>query len=319
MTARASVVIPAYNHGRFISEAVDSVLASPVEDWQLVVVDDGSTDDTLDRLDSYRSDGRVEIYSQPNRGAHVALNRGIELARGDIVFILNSDDAYLPGRIPAFLEHFEAEPELVLLGSWLEVVDADGASLGVKRGWANMPPWPPPTAGPFLSELGALDLALLEGNFVATTSNAAFRRRLIDRGLRFAALRYCHDWDFMLTACDHGSFELIDEPLVRYRVHGDNTIREGMAAGEAQMRFEVMWVVCRHAWRRGAAHIGDLLDIDELTKRIWRSLPRFGRDDLLGQLLALRGDQPEPPSAYDALLDPDHPFRCAAIDALSDD
>jgi glycosyltransferase involved in cell wall biosynthesis len=77
-----SVVIPSYNHGRFIGEAVDSVLGSPFAELELVIVDDGSTDDTLQRLAAYRDDRRVRIEEQPNRGAHAALNRGLELARG---------------------------------------------------------------------------------------------------------------------------------------------------------------------------------------------------------------------------------------------
>ena len=318
-TPEISVVIPSYNHGRFITEAVTSVLASPMDDLELVVVDDGSTDDTLERLEAFHDDPRVRVFPQANQGAHAAFNRGLTLVRGDIVFLLNSDDAFEPERIPRCLGRFRANPRLALVSSWIRVVDEEGKTLGVKEGFRNMPPWPPPTAGPYLSDTGELPLALLEANFVATTSNAAFPRRLLaDPALTFRPLRYAHDWDFLLSLCAHGDFELLEEPLVRYRVHGSNTIQEGsdQARGQGLMRFEALWVVARHALPACARYRERGHDVAELEWRAMQSLPRFGRLDILEQLLELRGRDPQPPPAYDALISPDHPFRRAAVDAL---
>ncbi len=140
---------------------------------------------------------------------------------------------------------------------------------------------------------------------------------LDDAGLDFLPLRYTHDWDFILSACHHGRFILVPAPLVRYRVHGDNTIREGADRSKGEMRFEIMWTTIRHAVTtcRRAADRG--LDPDDLEIRMWRSLPRFGAETLLAQMLSLRGGGPRPPASYDALLDPQHPFRTAAAETLS--
>ena len=73
---RVSVVIPSYNHATFIVETIESVLATAMDDLELVLVDDGSTDDTLERLEELRGDPRLAIYTQANQGAHAALNRG---------------------------------------------------------------------------------------------------------------------------------------------------------------------------------------------------------------------------------------------------
>lgn len=314
----ASVVIPSYNHGRFIGEAVESVLGSPFAELELVIVDDGSTDDTLERLEPYRADRRVRIVTQPNRGAHAALNRGLELAHGEIVFILNSDDAYDRDRIPKIVGVFEQKPDTAIAASWLQVIDAEGATLGVKRGAANMPPWPPPTGGPMLSELGVPELALLETNFISTTSNVALRRTLIDRQrLRFRPLRYTHDWDLILSACGHGRCEVVAEPLVRYRIHGDNTIREGAENAQGDMRYEIMWTVCRHAAVTVAGATAHGHDRADLERRMWRSLPRFGCDSILAELLALRGSDTHAPPSYELLLEPKHPFRRAAVATLA--
>ena len=314
-----SVVIPSFNHGRFIERAVDSVLASSFADLELVIVDDGSTDNTLEILRPYRAEPRVRIRSQENRGAHVALNVGLSLARGKLLFVLDSDDSYHRDRIRRLVEEFREHPKVVLAASWIEVVDADDASLGVKEGHTNMPPWPAPSSGPLLSQLGDLELALLETNFVSTTSNVAFRRSLLDdAGLDFLPLRYTHDWDFILSACHNGSFLLVPEPLLHYRVHGDNTIREGSDRSKGEMRFEIMWTTIRHAATTCVRAADRGLNADDLETRMWHSLPRFGAETLLAQMLSLRGRDARPPAAYDALLNPLHPFRTAAVDTLSE-
>ncbi|MEM6456872.1 MAG: glycosyltransferase [Acidobacteriota bacterium] len=330
-----SIVIPSYNHARFLPRALDSVLDGQGDiEPEIVVVDDGSTDDSVAVLETYRAHlgARMQLITQANRGAHVALNRAIDRARGDLVFILNSDDAFASGRLPRVARAFAEQPALRVAVSHLTVVDADDATLGVKEAWHTLPPWPTPGPGPTLSDTGDPQLALLETNYAATTSNVAFRRtfwRPIDRdgtgsgdapGLRFQPLRYAHDWDGLLTLSGGAdALALIDEPLVRYRVHGANTIREGDEAARAKgaMRFEILWSVARHASRllRDAARRG-VGEVRDLRRRFWQGAPRFGQDDLLAQLLALRGPDDAVPSTYDALLDPHHPLRRRAVARL---
>jgi glycosyltransferase involved in cell wall biosynthesis len=313
------VVIPSYNHGRYVEACVESALAAgDGVDLEVVVVDDGSTDDSLERLATFEDDPRVQLHPQENQGAHAAFNRGLDLARGEILFLLNSDDLFEPGRIPRFLDRFDADPEVDLLTSWIRIVDGDGDELGVKEAWRNLPPWPRPHPGPGLADLGDPLLALLESNHVATTSNVAVRRRLVaEHGLRFQPLRYTHDWEFLLAAGRHGGMAVIEEPLVRYRVHPENTLAEGRdQRGQGRMRFEILWTVARHTaavLRRAVTRGRDLRD---LRRRLHRSLPRFGQEDLLYQLLLLRGDGDNPPASYGDLLDPSHPFTRRAVEVL---
>jgi len=315
----ASVVIPSYNHAAYVVEALESALSSPVSAVEVVVVDDGSSDDTLECLAPFRTHPQVRIFEQENRGAHAALARCIALSRGEIVFILNSDDTFEPERIPRFLERFAGNPDLVLLCSWITIVDAQGKTVGVKQGWKNLPPWPVPHAGPSLEGTGDLALALLQTNFVATTSNMAFRRDVYENhGLCFAPLRYAHDWDFILTMSMLGSIELIPEPLVRYRVHTCNTIREELQNrhARAEMRFEVLWIVARHAFNLVTHGKERGYGERELWERFWNSAPRFGCEALLAQLLTLRGTSAAVPLVFDALVEKEHPFRRAAVDVL---
>jgi glycosyltransferase involved in cell wall biosynthesis len=316
-TPLVTVVIPSFNHGRYIDEAVGSALASEIDGLEVVIVDDGSTDETGERLRAMATDPQVRVYEQENQGAHAALNRALSLATGEFIFILDSDDAFVPQRVPRLVEALRSDRSAAIAASWIQIVDADGKELGVKEGWSNLPPWPPPSSGPYLTGLGDPVLALLETNYISTTSNLALRREMIDRhGLRFLALRYAHDWDFILSACRHGGIALVEEPLIRYRVHGDNTIKEGAQAGVGAMRFDIQWTVARHAYQvLKRSNTG--LAMDELVRLAWNSMPSFGCDAVLDQLLVLRGTSPAPPPAYDGLLDAGQPFREAAIQTLA--
>jgi glycosyltransferase involved in cell wall biosynthesis len=316
VSARASVVIPAYNHAAYVGEAVASVLACDAVPLELIVIDDGSTDGTADVVAGF-SDPRLRLLRQENRGAHAALNRGVLEATGEVVFFLNSDDAFAPSRIERCVELLRHDLDAAAVGSALELIDERGQRLGVKHGWRDLPPWPRERGGPALAELGDPSLALLETNFLATTSNLACRRSLFERhGLRFAPLRYAHDWELMLATLHHGHLAFIEEPLVRYRVHSRNTIREGRGQGQAAMRFEILWLLARHAraiLETHAVRFEARLTRTQLEQRLWRGLPRFGREEVLLHLLWAHGVSP---SLHDRLLDPTHPWRRLAEHAL---
>jgi glycosyltransferase involved in cell wall biosynthesis len=312
-----SVIIPSYNHEAFVGHAIDSALESGGNDLEIVVVDDGSTDASRERLATFRDEPRVRLHHQENRGAHAALNRGLELAAGETAFILNSDDAFSPDRVSVLTRRLKENPGATLSASWIQVVDESGSELGIKKAWQTLPPWPAPTTRPQLSDLGDPRLALLETNWISTTSNLAFPMALIrEHGLRFSPLRYAHDWDFILSACHLGDLELVEEPLVQYRVHGANTIGEGVDEGQGLMRFEIMWVVARHASRLLRAVAADDAEIVHLRRLLSDSAPTFGCDAVFDQLMLQRGPDDQSPPAFDALTDPDHPFTRAAIEVL---
>ena len=90
-----TVVIPTYNGGRFISATIESVRRQTLDDFEIVVVDDGSTDDTLARVRSFR-DGRLRVIEQPHRGAPAALNVAVDAARGEFIGLLDHDDLWRP-------------------------------------------------------------------------------------------------------------------------------------------------------------------------------------------------------------------------------
>ncbi len=236
-----SVIVPSYNHAAYIQQALRSVLDQSLSDLELIVVDDGSTDETLRVLDAVK-DPRLTVVVQENRGAHAALNRGLALATAPILAILNSDDSYHPSRLKRLVAILRGHPAVGLAGSYLQVMDSDSKSLGVKHGYHDLEPWFLENARQSFRAGDDLQAALTTENYWATTSNFVFTRTLWQQIGGFRPLRFAHDWDFALRASAASEIHMVPEPLLNYRIHAANTIRQDKAA----MVFEICWVLAVH-------------------------------------------------------------------------
>ncbi len=217
--ARVSVVIPLYNHASFIAEALASVLAQGPIVAEVVVLDDGSTDDSaaiMERLSP--SDPRIRFCRQSNAGAHAAINTALASCRGELLAILNSDDVFMPGRVAALAAALDADGGVDIAASAIAFIDGEGVSV------EN--PWYEAASRAHREGLG-MGVALLNGNFLMTTSNLLIRRTALKAVGPFAALRYAHDLDWLLRALALGRrVTMVETPLLRYRMHGSNTIKE---------------------------------------------------------------------------------------------
>ena len=234
-----SVVIPSYNHEMFIQHAVKSVLDQSYKNLELIVVDDGSKDSSLNYLRTV-DDSRYTLFEQNNAGAHNAINKGLSIAKGEYLAILNSDDVFYPDRLAECLKRLQSGVDLV--ASWIEVIDDKGKKRGVKKGWKNMLPWPINKQKHGLATLDEFTFNLLMTNFVSTTSNIVFTRDLYEKIGGMRNLRFVHDWDFLLRAARDFRCELIDKPLLQYRVHDTNTI----SSNRKWMLFEICWIFAVH-------------------------------------------------------------------------
>lgn len=218
-----AVVIPLFNHERYIPEALRSILAQTRPPDRIIVIDDGSSDHSLDAARSV-ADPSIMLLSQQNTGAHHTLNRAIALAaeEADFIGILNSDDLYEPERIECCLRCLELHPSAAVVATRLRIIDENGALLEsadprarwLRSVWharpATLPAW--------------LGIA----NFTKTTSNL-FGRADYFRAHPFRPYRYVHDYFFVLGAALEDRLAVLDEELLRYRVHGANTIKSGPA------------------------------------------------------------------------------------------
>lgn len=221
MPERVAIVIPCYNHARFVGEALESVLGQTRRPDRVIAMDDGSKDGSLEILHSFSGRG-VEVYAQENRGAHAAINRLVELAAADCewVGILNSDDRYLPRRLELALEAARQHPGQAVVATRLRVIGTDGAVLpedAPRSRWFHGA-W----------KLGGQDgLGMAEwlgqANFVATSSNILARAAYL-RANPFRPYRFNHDYFFLVTAMLENQLQVCPEVLLEYRVHGSNTI-----------------------------------------------------------------------------------------------
>lgn len=217
-----SVVIPAYNHERFVATAIDSVLGQSFQDFELLVVDDASCDGTWEIVTTVRDPRMRAVRHTSNLGAPASLNEGIAESRGGLVAILNSDDVFHPER----LEHLvaaahETRSDDFFAFTDVDFIDADGASASGSR-----------RAGDYLrlrEACGEQEPALwfLAGNPAVSTSNFFFSRSVFDAVGGFSALRYAHDWDWAARASNRCSPAWVHESLLSYRIHESNTLVEG--------------------------------------------------------------------------------------------
>ena len=209
MTLRVSVIVPAYNHGRFIEEAVDSVLAQTAPAAETIVIDDGSTDDTLVRLASFGA--RIEVIRQANAGVSAARNRGATAASGDVIAFLDSDDAWLPTKLERQVARLETDGGVALVHCGVTEVDADGRTLGSRldgqEGWV---------ADAMLRFGG--EGVVLGGGSAAVVRREAYR----EAGGFDERLSTSADWDFYYRVAQRYRVAFVPEALVRYRYHGAN-------------------------------------------------------------------------------------------------
>lgn len=262
---QVSVVLPAYNHEAYIAEAIDSVLGQSLADFELIIIDDGSQDRTPDIISTF-TDPRIRFVRQANVGSHAAINRGIGMATGRYVAILNSDDRYMPDRLARLLDVAEARSNPCFLVSAVRLIDADGQPITDPQNW-----WLRMYADIHRQWSQHRDpvAALMWGNLTVSTSNFFFSRSLFDALGPLRHYRYVLDWEYALRAASTlpDCFVYLDEAtLLDYRLHGNNTILGGVIRNHIEASH-----IIRSALQR--------LDGEAMRKPLWRLhyLQRFLR------------------------------------------
>ncbi len=188
-----SIVTPSYNQGRFLRRTIESVLRQDYRHIEYLVIDGGSTDDSVEILHSYGT--RFTWVSEPDRGQTDAINKGLARAHGDILAYLNSDDVLLPGAVAAAVRHFEAHPEWDLVYGNAQHIDADDRVLG-----------PYPTA-PY-------SFARLREDCCICQPATFWRRRIAEQvGPLDAELHFAMDYDYWMRI-DRAGGRLVHVPEV---------------------------------------------------------------------------------------------------------
>ena len=216
-----SVVIPTYNARAYLADTLASVRDQTLRDVEVVLVDDGSADDTLEVARGFGTSLDLNIIAQADAGPAAARNAGIHAARGRYCAFIDSDDTTQPTRLADQAALLGTEPDLGLVYSDLETFDESGVIHATRRAFSD------PQQGRVLD-------ALLLDNFITTSTVMAPKERLVEAGLFDPRRRVSEDLDLWLRIACRWRIGYIDRPLVRYRRRpgslSDDKLRTGQAA-----------------------------------------------------------------------------------------
>jgi glycosyltransferase involved in cell wall biosynthesis len=227
-----SIVIDNYNYGRFLGEAIDSALGQRYSPVEVIVVDDGSTDNSESVLKRYA--GRIHSFRGDRRGVAAARNYGVQSSRGELVAFLDADDMWLPNKLEQQVARFLAEPDLGLINCGLEEVDENERTL---QFWLDgLEGW-----------ISKLMLLPQRGRLVATGSISLLPRRTFDAVGGFdPRLSVSADWDLTYRVALQQRVGFVPEILVRARTHGANMHLTNISALEHDMLLVYSKVFSRH-------------------------------------------------------------------------
>lgn len=208
-----SILIANYNNGRYLQEAIDSILTQTYLNWEVVLVDDKSTDDSFVVYERYKDDGRFHIYyNDVNRGCGYTKRRCVELANGELCGFLDPDDKLLSNALEVMVQQHENKPQCSLIYSTLYL-------------------WVPSTDSKTILE--AVGAMAKDGDFLISSTKivsqfAVFKKPFYDRTLGIdEALLSAVDFDLYVKLEEVGKLYFVDEPLYYYRQGNSNSISIG--------------------------------------------------------------------------------------------
>jgi len=214
-----SVMMPAYNAERYIGQAIESVLAQRYSHWELIVVNDGSSDGTAGIVAGYK-DPRIRVFHQKNQGESAARNRSLDEMRGQFVAFLDADDVFYPHHLELTVGHLQEHPQ------W-DAVYTDGYHCDEEGN--RLAPLSSRRRGPFTGDIFE-ELVRASDVHGPPTCVVLHRRPILEQDLRFdPEIVIGPDWEFMTRYAQWTQFAYLDDHTVLYRIHQTNiSVRVGL-------------------------------------------------------------------------------------------
>jgi glycosyltransferase involved in cell wall biosynthesis len=211
--------MPVYNAEKYLIEALDSILQQTFHDYELIVIDDGSTDRSSAIIESYaKKDRRVIVHRQDNCGLIMSLNQGCSLARGKYIARMDADDVSLPQRLEKQLDYLEQRLDIGLLGTWIQDIGPNGEP---------GPIWPLPTTP------ASIRWFLMFGNCIAHPSVMGRRELIQSLGYR-AEAAHVEDYDLWIRMSAVSRVANLPEVLVKYRVLNQSASSQNLPVQQSQ-------------------------------------------------------------------------------------
>lgn len=254
-----SVLMTAYNAGKYLKPAVDSILTQSFSDFEFVIVNDGSTDGSSAYLNSIR-DPRVKVFNEPNRGTAGATNFGLPFCSRKYVLRMDADDISFPERLGRQYEFMEQHPEVALVGTQVQMIGETRTGLGIA-----MP-----------LDHDSIMNALMQLNHGMCHGSCMFRNALIRKIDGYWDLHHTYDdWDMFLRISEHGKLANLPDVLYQYRLLPTSLV----GSRSLEMRAYYQYAVNRAIRRRdGKPHQSIEEFFLEHRKRPWlrRKLETIG-------------------------------------------
>jgi glycosyltransferase involved in cell wall biosynthesis len=207
-----SVIMPVYNHAEYLPQAIESVLGQSCSDWELIIVDDGSIDDSLEIARQFtRRDGRIKLLTQPNAGPAKARNTALAQAKGRWLAFIDSDDVYLPNALELFTKHIRANPDESFFHGYRHRLDADGTVTELAGQYQDRP----------------TGTAELFGRMYLSHLCVCWRRDLLEKTSGYdESLRSCEDYELYLRMSLLTRFYPIGQATGLRRRHDKNLSKQ---------------------------------------------------------------------------------------------
>jgi GT2 family glycosyltransferase len=243
---QVSVVLPVWNGERYLQESVDSILAQDFRDFELIIVDDGSTDATGEIIGRYAGDPRVRVHRQENRGLVAALNVGLELSKADLIARLDADDIARSDRLSLQLAYLHENPDVMAVGSAIELMDAEGRGLGIRH---------------YPVGKGMATRGLLDGCTLAHPAVMMRKAAVLKVGAYRECFRHAEDYDLWLRLMELGQVDNLPEALIRYRMHAQSITKRH----SARQNFAAKAALLLYRRRLAGDRAGDRLGAKPIT------------------------------------------------------
>jgi glycosyltransferase involved in cell wall biosynthesis len=244
--SKVSVVVPNYNHGPYLRERIDSILNQTCKDFELIILDDYSNDNSVEIIKEYRDEPCVShvVVNDRNSGSpFLQWEKGIKLATGDYIWIAESDDFASPEFLAEMTTHLDAGADFVYCRS--NVVDENG-NLFKGYYWADSfdgRRWKSDYSNEGLSEISE---CLVYRNTIPNASACVFRRNKFKISSSMLSMKYCGDWLFWVDYLRDSRVFFLSRPLSYHRQHGQSTRSMRDFKSEVS-RLKEYWLVIRHA------------------------------------------------------------------------
>jgi len=205
-----SVIMTVYNAADYLRQSIGSILEQSYEDFELIIVDDGSLDESAEIIEGFR-DARIRFVRSRHKGRVDSLNSACQIATGDFLAIADADDISHPDRLAKQLQYFERFPECDVVGSWVQVIDANGNDILLRK---------------YPVKHHVIFDTMPYACSVAFPASMFRRAMLTEHGLFNPAYIVAHDLDFWLRILPESRFHNLPDPLLNYRISRESLARK---------------------------------------------------------------------------------------------